>query len=360
MSGLTAALAMLLRSSGSTASLPPLGSGIEFRQWSAARDPLDLAASAARVLAISLLAYLLLVSGFQVLAMRSHRQRTRSLAVRLAPRFVVFFTAGLMASSTPAFAAPGMLSAEPDSPQPSTAPVMEVVNQSTNPQNPQILQPINPSQARTSLPWAADSPSSPVLLGGQLGPFLMGSTNTQSSRLDPVPSAGASAAPSAGASAVPLESTAIPALPPSTGSRPIPESGQTERAPKTSIAPLAQRSVSQTPQPGSDPRDSAHQRMAGSPTTTSPTMSTPATTGPTTTSPTTTSLTTTSTGYTVATGDNFWVISEQVLRMRIGEQPSAAQIADYSAQLIDLNRQELNDPQNPDLIVPGQIFQLPA
>ena len=43
----------------------------------------------------------------------------------------------------------------------------------------------------------------------------------------------------------------------------------------------------------------------------------------------------------------------------MGSQPSAYQIAQYSAQLIANNHEALTDPENPGLILVGQVFQLP-
>ncbi|CAB4533463.1 unannotated protein [freshwater metagenome] len=59
-------------------------------------------------------------------------------------------------------------------------------------------------------------------------------------------------------------------------------------------------------------------------------------------------------------GDHFWGISEQLLTLRYGTEPTAAQIARYSAELIQLNRSALMHPENPGLIMVGQVFQLPA
>jgi hypothetical protein len=64
--------------------------------------------------------------------------------------------------------------------------------------------------------------------------------------------------------------------------------------------------------------------------------------------------------YTVVQGDHFWGIAEQFLTLRDGTQPSAAQVARYSAEIIQLNQSALTDPENPGLIMVGQVFQLPA
>jgi hypothetical protein len=62
----------------------------------------------------------------------------------------------------------------------------------------------------------------------------------------------------------------------------------------------------------------------------------------------------------VVQGDHFWGIAEQFLTLRDGTQPSAAQVARYSAEIIQLNQSALTDPENPGLIMVGQVFQLPA
>lgn len=63
--------------------------------------------------------------------------------------------------------------------------------------------------------------------------------------------------------------------------------------------------------------------------------------------------------WTVAPGDNFWFEAEQVLARAWGRSPSDAEIVPYWRTLIEANRAALADPANPDLIFPGQRFNVP-
>jgi hypothetical protein len=339
---LAAALAFLLRSGGFFASTPPLQSGSEFRNWFLERDPLDVAASAGRLIAILLLGYLLVVSSIQAFALRGQRQHTQSLAVRLAPRFLLFFTAGLMASTSTAFAATAAYAAEPDQPEPSTAPMMQVVDTAA----PFLdLQPVNPSQARTSLPWASNS--SP-------GPAAGASQNTE-----PPPTAAPIPSPAADSNA---------ATDPASAPEAAPSAAPTMNAQvSTSGLPSQQSQQSPGGQPGRQGQQSQLPGLLGLGATATPSAQAPdPSTQPATSLPVTAAPATGTPGsaqqpvpYTVIRGDNFWRISEQVLRIRMGSQPSAYQIAQYSAQLIANNQEALTDPENPGLILVGQVFQLP-
>ena len=343
---LAAALALLLRSGGFFASTPPLQSESEFRNWFLERDPLDVAASAGRLIAILLLGYLLVVSSIQAFALRGQRQHTQSLAVRLAPRFLLFFTAGLMASTSTAFAATAAYAAEPDQPEPSTAPMMQVVDAAT----PFLdLQPVNPSQARTSLPWASNS--SP-------GPAAGASQNTEpppTAAPIPAPAADLNAAtdPSSAPQAAPLAApTGTPTM-----SAQVSPSGQQSQQSQQSPGGQPGRQGQQGQLPGLPALGASATPSAQAPDpSTQPATSLPVTAAPSTGTPRSAQQTV---PYTVIRGDNFWRISEQVLRMRLGSQPSPSQIAQYSAQLIANNREAMTDPENPGLILVGQVFQLP-
>ena len=344
---LAAALAFLLRSGGFFASTPPLQSGSEFRNWFLERDPLDVAASAGRLIAILLLGYLLVVSSIQAFALRGQRQHTRSLAVRLAPRFLLFFTAGLMASTSTAFAATAAYAGEPDQPEPSTAPMMQVVDAATPFLN---LQPVNPSQARTSLPWASNSSAGPAA--------------DESQNAEPPPTAAPIPSPAADLNAA---TEADPTGTPTMSAQESPSGQQSQ--------PGQQIQPGQPGRPGRPGRQGQQSQQPGllglgatatpsaqapdpstQPTTSLPTTGLPAAAAPATGTPGSAQQTV---PYTVIRGDNFWRISEQVLLMRLGSQPSASQIAQYSAQLISNNQEALTDPENPGLILVGQVFQLP-
>ncbi len=353
---LAAALALLLRSGGFFASTPPLQSGSEFHNWFLERDPLDVAASAGRLIAILLLGYLLVVSSIQAFALRGQRQHTQSLAVRLAPRFLLFFTAGLMASTSTAFAATAAYAAEPDQPEPSTAPMMQVVDAAT----PFLdLQPVNPSQARTSLPWASNSSPGPVA--------------DESQNAEPPPTAAPIPSPAADSNAATDPANAPQAAPsgtptgtPTMSALVSPSGQQGRQSQQSQQSPGGQRSqpsqlpgllgLGATATPSAQAPDPSTQPATSLPVAAAQAAAAPATGTPATGTPESAHQTV---PYTVIRGDNFWRISEQVLLMRLGSQPSASQIAQYSAQLISNNQEALTDPENPGLILVGQVFQLP-
>jgi hypothetical protein len=62
----------------------------------------------------------------------------------------------------------------------------------------------------------------------------------------------------------------------------------------------------------------------------------------------------------VERGDHFWGIAETTLAQAWGRPPTDAEIVGYWRTLIDVNRDRLAPPGDPDLIHPGQRFVLPA
>ena len=62
---------------------------------------------------------------------------------------------------------------------------------------------------------------------------------------------------------------------------------------------------------------------------------------------------------TVQRGDSFWTIAEAELASRSASTPTDAEVAPYWRAVIELNEHLLVEPGNPDLIYPGQVFQLP-
>ncbi len=341
--GLVAALLWLSRIGGFSAASPPLGSSRELRNWFAQRDPLDIAASAARLIAMILLGYLLIVSSLQVVALRNHNHRRNTLATRLAPRFLLFFTAGLMASTSTAFAGTASYTAEPDRPATPTAPAMEVLQWQDHSLD---LAPINATQARTSLPWASNPPQ----------------TSAAVSDLESAPEI----SPTTARPQPPAPPTAVqadPAVVQAGGSSDTPKSSKTAQTPTMSTTQASPTTGNPSQHrdkraPGLPPAPSTAPSAAIPPErlTTSPSGQ-PATEPST--QPTTEPSAQPMVHYTVVSGDNIWTISEQVLIMRTGSQPCAAQIAQYSSKLIELNRSVLILQDNPSLILAGQQFQLP-
>jgi nucleoid-associated protein YgaU len=64
--------------------------------------------------------------------------------------------------------------------------------------------------------------------------------------------------------------------------------------------------------------------------------------------------------WTVRPGECFWSIAEQVLTEHIGRAVTDDEIVPYWRRLIDANRSALVHRENPDLILPGQLFTVPA
>lgn len=64
--------------------------------------------------------------------------------------------------------------------------------------------------------------------------------------------------------------------------------------------------------------------------------------------------------WTVRPGECFWSVAERVLTDRAGRPPTDAEIVPYWRRLIEANRDQLVHRDNPDLILPGQTFTVPA
>lgn len=62
----------------------------------------------------------------------------------------------------------------------------------------------------------------------------------------------------------------------------------------------------------------------------------------------------------VVAGDHLWGIARATVARDGGVEPSDRAVAAYWQRLIAANRDVLVDPDNPDLILPGQRFRLPA
>jgi nucleoid-associated protein YgaU len=63
--------------------------------------------------------------------------------------------------------------------------------------------------------------------------------------------------------------------------------------------------------------------------------------------------------WTVQPGQCFWTIAETVLARAWGRAPADAEIVPYWQRIISVNRAALAAPSNPDLIFPGQVFEVP-
>lgn len=65
------------------------------------------------------------------------------------------------------------------------------------------------------------------------------------------------------------------------------------------------------------------------------------------------------TPWTVRKGDHFWRVAEEVLAAAWGRRPSDQETTGYWRQLVEANRGRLVDRDNPDLLIPGQILEVP-
>jgi nucleoid-associated protein YgaU len=63
--------------------------------------------------------------------------------------------------------------------------------------------------------------------------------------------------------------------------------------------------------------------------------------------------------YEVQPGDHLWSIAERRLAQHLGRQPTEAEVVPYWRSVIEINRNRLADPRNPDLIFPEQVLVLP-
>jgi nucleoid-associated protein YgaU len=62
--------------------------------------------------------------------------------------------------------------------------------------------------------------------------------------------------------------------------------------------------------------------------------------------------------WTVALGDHLWSIAAEAVH-DAGAPDDERAVLDYWTALIDANRDRLADPENPDLLFPGQVLVLP-
>jgi nucleoid-associated protein YgaU len=64
--------------------------------------------------------------------------------------------------------------------------------------------------------------------------------------------------------------------------------------------------------------------------------------------------------WTVKPGECFWSIADEVLTARLGRVATDAEIVPYWKRLIETNRHQLVQRDNPDLIIPAQVFVIPS
>ena len=67
----------------------------------------------------------------------------------------------------------------------------------------------------------------------------------------------------------------------------------------------------------------------------------------------------TPTTWTVAPGESLWTIAEDLLAEAWQRHPSDAETDPFWRTLVERNRSRLVDPADPDLVHPGQVFEVP-
>ncbi len=63
--------------------------------------------------------------------------------------------------------------------------------------------------------------------------------------------------------------------------------------------------------------------------------------------------------WSVRPGDNFWKIAQTQVNDHLGHHASESDVAPYWLKLISANASKFVDPGNPDLLIPGQVLDLP-
>ncbi len=58
-------------------------------------------------------------------------------------------------------------------------------------------------------------------------------------------------------------------------------------------------------------------------------------------------------------GDHIWSMAKATLAQAWGREPTDGEVAPYWSLVLEANRHHLLDPEDPDLIVPGQVLTLP-
>ena len=61
----------------------------------------------------------------------------------------------------------------------------------------------------------------------------------------------------------------------------------------------------------------------------------------------------------VAPGESFWTIAEDEVSGALGRAPEAEEVDGFWVDLVEANEANLVEPGNPDLILPGQVVDIP-
>lgn len=64
--------------------------------------------------------------------------------------------------------------------------------------------------------------------------------------------------------------------------------------------------------------------------------------------------------WTVEAGESMWSIAEDLLGEALGHTPTVAEVDPFWRSLVERNRDRLADRDDPDVIHPGQVFEIPV
>jgi LysM domain len=305
---------------------PPFDDVGALPRWWSMQDPLDAVAGIARLLCLVLVSYLLVVTLLQFVAGRRGWDRCANAAGRAAPRFVAIFVATLVATTTSAGAvrATSTVGSGPD--VPGAGARMELIE-----------------DVDTARPARQARPTDTT-------PTTSASTTTTRPQTS-LPRAATTTPPSTTtttAVARPTTSTIAPAVSTSTTVSPRPTATPPTKPPTSSdsIAPgaLIGPTASQPSPAGASPPSAASSSSADTAVTVAAADPPPAVRS----------------DYLVQPGDHLWSIAERTVTERSGAEPSDREIGAYWRELLRLNEHRLVESGNPDLILPGQVLELPG
>ena len=351
------ALLVLHRLEGAIPPLPPFADAWRFVVET---DPLVGCFSLLRVVAIVLGYYILTTATLGLIA-RALRLATLARAIDLVSLPLVrralrgmagaslaasVTATGLAAAGAPLVVLPAVAAAEPtagpSTTTPSTEPTMRLLGESNDPQNPDSVSSSGSASTDRGMTMRLLDPSEPGPAG-----------NTGPGQSTPVP------APPPGAGTVQPGSDDAPTMRVADGA----DRSDATTSPEANQA--SRRGDAATPSPSGhgDQPSPAHSGGEGSAADTPEQPEKPSN------EPDTGHDAGTSVGmprqpsvptsWTIASGDHLWRVAGMTLWARAGQPPTDAQTATYLQRLIQHNRSVLAVPDDPDLVFPGQVFELP-
>ena len=300
----------------------------EWTAWAAHHDPVDVLVAVARPVGVVLVGYLVLVTSVQLVPQR-RGGRIRGAIRRVTPGLVLTLTAGLAATSP--------VGAQVPEPAPGPAieagrgATMELVSPGSGPGTTPL----------THLPWsgvvAEDPPTTTTSSTTMVGPVTAVPSTAPHTTAPPRTSTTSHPPATAGAGrrVDPLRDITPTTRPPSPATTSTSTSTPTVGRPSNTPARPTPETVAASPVAAPTP-DPATTLDAGPARAIAPDGV-----------------------HVVQPGDHLWSIAEQELA-QLGAPTDERSVATYWRTLVETNRDRLVDPDDPDLILPGQRIVLPG